>query len=52
MEGEGRPAGVTALIGELRQAAAFTGGGEWLAKAMHAPWKLAASMLEFDGLAD
>ena len=53
MEGEGRPAEVTAMIGELRaQAAAFTGAGEWLANAMHASWKLAASMLEFDGLAD
>ena len=53
MEGEGRPAEVTAMIGELRtEAAAFTGAGEWLANAMHASWKLAASMLEFDGLAD
>ncbi len=53
MEGEGRPAEVTAMIGELRaQAAGFTGAGEWLANAMHASWKLAASMLEFDGLAD
>jgi hypothetical protein len=41
------------MIGELRtEAAAFTGAGEWLANAMHASWKLAASMLEFDGLAD
>ena len=41
------------MIGELRgQAEAFTGAGEWLANAMQASWKLAASMLEFDGLAD
>ena len=53
MEGEGRPAEVTAMIGELRgQAEAFTRAGEWLANAMQASWKLAASMLEFDGLAD
>jgi len=53
MEGQGRPAEVTAMIGELRtKAAAFTGAGEWLANAMQASWKLAASMLKFDGLAD
>ena len=41
------------MIRELRgQAEAFTGAGEWLAHAMQASWTLAASMLEFDGLAD
>jgi hypothetical protein len=53
MEGEGRPAELTAMIGELRaDAAASSGGAEWLANAMQASWQLAAAMLEFDGLAD
>jgi hypothetical protein len=53
MEGEGRPAEITAMIGELRaQADAFSAGGEWLAIAMQASWATAASMLEFDGLAE
>lgn len=53
MEGEGRPAEITAMIRELRsQADAFTEGGEWLATAMRASWETAASMLEFDGLAE
>ena len=53
MEGEGRPAEVTAMIGELRaDADSFGGGGEWLATAMAASWQVAASMLEFDELAD
>ncbi|HEX6015428.1 MAG TPA: hypothetical protein VFY87_27235 [Geminicoccaceae bacterium] len=53
MEGEGRPAELTAMIGELRaDAESFAGAGEWLANAMQASWKMAASMLQFDGLAD
>jgi hypothetical protein len=53
MEGEGRPAEVTAMIGELRaEATSFAGAGEWLANAMQASWQMAATMLEFDGLAD
>ncbi|HEU5267669.1 MAG TPA: hypothetical protein VFU35_13260 [Jatrophihabitans sp.] len=53
MEGEGRPAELTAMIGELRaQADTFAAGAEWLANAMQASWQVAASMLAFDGLAD
>ena len=53
MEGEGRPAEIMAMIGEVRaQAETFVGAGEWLANAMQASWTMAASMLEFDGLAD
>jgi hypothetical protein len=53
MEGEGRPAELTAMIGELRaEARAFDGAGEWLAHAMQASWGMAASMLRFDDLAD
>jgi hypothetical protein len=53
MEGEGRPAEITAMIRELRaEAEGFTGAGEWLANAMQASWTMAASMLEFEELAD
>ena len=53
MEGEGRPAEITAMIGELRaEAGTFTDAGEWLANAMPASWQMAAAMLEFDELAD
>ncbi len=53
MEGEGRPAEITAMIGELRaEATSFAGAGEWLANAMQASWTMAAAMLQFDGLAD
>jgi hypothetical protein len=53
MEGEGRPAEITAMMGELRaDAETFAGAGEWLANAMAASWQMAAVMLEFDGLAD
>jgi hypothetical protein len=53
LEGEGRPAELTAMITELRaDADAFGGGGEWLARAMEASWKVAAALLEIDGLAD
>jgi hypothetical protein len=53
MEGEGRPAEITAMIREVRaQADVSAETGDWLANAMQASWKLAASMLEFDRLAD
>ncbi|SNS08393.1 hypothetical protein SAMN04488107_1261 [Geodermatophilus saharensis] len=53
MEGEGRPAELTAMIGELRaDAETFAGGGRWLADAMAASWQTAATMLQFDELAD
>src|SRR5512132_3875467 len=53
MEGEGRPAEITAMIGELRaDARSFAEAGEWLANAMQSSWQMAASMLQFDGLAD
>jgi hypothetical protein len=53
MEGEGRPAELTGMIGELRaEAETFGAAGEWLAHAMQASWGMAATMLEFDGLAD
>jgi hypothetical protein len=53
MEGEGRPAELTAMIGELRaEARSFADAGEWLVHAMQASWTMAASMLQFEGLAD
>jgi hypothetical protein len=53
MEGEGRPAEITALIGGLRaDAETFAAAREWLANAMAASWQVAASMLQFDELAD
>jgi hypothetical protein len=53
MEGEGRPAEITAMIRELgTDAEGFAGGGEWLAHAMESSWKVAAATLEIDELAD
>jgi hypothetical protein len=53
MEGEGRPAEITAMIAELRAGAeGFASGGEWLATAMQSSWKVAATSLQVDGLAD
>jgi hypothetical protein len=53
LEGEGRPAELTAMVGELRaDADRFAGGGEWLAGAMQASWNVAAALLEIDELAD
>jgi hypothetical protein len=53
LEGEGRPAELTALIAELRaDAEGFSSGGQWLATAMQAAWAGAAALLEVDGLAD
>ena len=53
MEGEGRPAEITAMIADLRrQADTDARSGEWLANAMQASWQMAAAMLQVDGLAD
>jgi hypothetical protein len=53
LEGEGRPAEITAMIGELRaDADGFAGIGAWLDKAMQASWNMAAALLDIDGLAD
>ncbi|MGY1704836.1 hypothetical protein ACI79C_09695 [Geodermatophilus sp. SYSU D00697] len=53
LEGGGRPAELTAMVGELRTAAdGFSSGGEWLAGAMQASWDVAAALLEIDALAD
>lgn len=53
MEGEGRPAELTAMISELRaESERFAGAGVWLANAMTASWTMAGSMLAFDELAD
>jgi hypothetical protein len=53
LEGEGTPAEITTLIGELHDdAERFAASGTWLADAMRASWGVAAAMLEVDGLAD
>ncbi|SHN88363.1 hypothetical protein SAMN05660350_04477 [Geodermatophilus obscurus] len=53
LEGGGRPAEMTAMIGELRaDADGFAAGGKWLAEAMQASWNGAAALLEIDALAD
>jgi hypothetical protein len=53
LEGEGRPAEITAIIGELRaDADGFDGIGQWLATEMQASWTMAAALLDVDGLAD
>ena len=53
MEGEGRPAEITAMIGDLRhQADSYSKAGQWLANAMQASWQMAATMLQIDGLAE
>ncbi|MGY1735040.1 hypothetical protein [Geodermatophilus sp. SYSU D00684] len=53
LEGEGRPAEITAMIAELRaDAEGFVAGGRWLATAMEAAWQGAAALLDVDGLAD
>ncbi len=50
VEGEGRPAELTAMIRELRdQADTFAAGAEWLDNAMQASWTMAASMLDSTG---
>jgi len=53
LEGEGRPAEIAAMIGELRSdAEGFAGIGGWLDEAMQAAWNMAAALLDVDGLAD
>ena len=53
LEGEGRPAEITGMIGELRaDADGFAGIGAWLDKAMQSSWNMAAALLDIDGLAD
>jgi hypothetical protein len=53
LEGQGRPAEITAMVGELRaDADGFVSGGQWLAEAMQASWRAAAALLEVDALAD
>ena len=53
LEGEGRPAEITGMIGELRaHADGFAGIGQWLATAMQASWNMATALLDVDGLAD
>jgi hypothetical protein len=53
LEGGGRPAELTAMIGELSaEADRFADSGEWLASAMQASWTSAVALLELDGLAD
>lgn len=53
MEGEGRPAEISAMVAELRRdAEGFAGGGAWLARAMEGSWAAAGTLLEVDALAD
>jgi hypothetical protein len=53
MEGEGRPAEITNLIRELRaMGEEYAGTEEWLGAAMQASWEIAASLLEFEELAE
>jgi hypothetical protein len=53
LEGEGRPAEISRLIRDLRNAAEDQKAtGEWLAKAMESSWAVAAVLIEIDDLAD
>jgi hypothetical protein len=53
LEGEGRPAEISHLIRDLRNAAEDQKAtGEWLAKAMESSWAVAAALVEIDDLAD
>ena len=53
LEGEGRPAEISHLIRDLRNAAEDQRAtGEWLATAMESSWAVAAALIEIDGLAD
>lgn len=53
LEGEGRPAEISHLIRDLRNAAEDQKAtGEWLAQAMESSWSVAAALVEIDGLAD
>ncbi|MGZ4567625.1 MAG: hypothetical protein ACXVYC_08045 [Blastococcus sp.] len=52
LEGEGRPAEITAMIDELRaDADGFARIGAWLEQAMKASWNMAASLLDIEELA-
>ena len=49
LEGEGRPAEISHLIRDLRNAAEDQKAtGEWLAKAMESSWAVAAALIEID----
>jgi hypothetical protein len=53
LDGEGRPAEISQLIRDLRNAAEDQKAtGEWLAKAMESCWAAAAALIEIDDLAD
>ena len=53
MEGEGEPAEITALIGELRAVGAGAlSTGTWLAQAMENTWATAAILLGYEQLSD
>jgi hypothetical protein len=53
LEGEGRPAEISHLIRDLRNAAEDQKAtGEWLAKAMESSWAVAAALIEIGELAD
>ena len=53
LEGEGRPAEISHLIRDLRNATEDQKAtGEWLAKAMESSWAVAAALVEIDDLAD
>lgn len=53
LECGGRPAELTALIGDLRaDAGRYAASGDWLTAAMQASWDRTAALLEFDELAD
>ena len=53
LEGEGRPAEISQLIRDLRNAAEDQKAtGEWLTKAMESSWAVAAVLIEMDDLAD
>jgi hypothetical protein len=53
LEGEGRPAEISHLIRDLRNAAEDQRTtGQWLATAMESSWAVAAALVEIDDLAD
>ena len=53
LEGEGRPAEISHLIRDLRNAAEDQKAtGEWLTTAMESSWAVAAALIDMDGLAD
>jgi hypothetical protein len=53
LEGEGRPAEISRLLRDLRNAAEDQAStAEWLTKAMESSWAVAGALVEVDGLAD